>query len=113
MTRNETLQRICRKYLTRLLYIADKHGLGDWVREIRKMNKSGNCSATEHEVEMLSRLVNDERATRTEIPQIIGMTLRQCNDNDEFKHIKKLPRVGIYSKVSAMLYADKIKKQNP
>lgn len=43
MKRNEPLQRLCRKYLKRLQYMADKHGLGFWVRDMIRENKRGEC----------------------------------------------------------------------
>ena len=110
MSRNDTLQSLCRDYLGRLRYMAKKHGLGGFVRDTIKANAKGECSATEYELQMLSRLCNDERVSRKDIPTIVGKTYRQCCDDGTFDRIKTLKRVGIYSKVSAMLY--KTKKVN-
>ena len=46
MTKKAKLQALCREYLTRLEYMADKHGLGDWLRDIKHANKRGECEAT-------------------------------------------------------------------
>lgn len=108
--RNDTLQALCRGYLDRLRYTAKKHGLGTWIGDIIKANRRGECSATEKEVTALSRLCDDERIERTDVPVMLGKTYRQCTDDDDFDRIKKFKRLGIYSKVSTLLYADKIKK---
>lgn len=99
--RNETLQSLCRKYLGRLRYMANKHGID--VDTIIHENKSGRCAATQYEVEMLSRCCNDERLSRIDIPALFGKSYYECTETNLFDRIKKLPHVGIYSKVSAML----------
>ena len=108
--RNEALQKICRGYLTRLTYLAEKHGLGEWIKEIKEQNRKKECSATEHETQMLARLVNDERATRAEIPHLLDKPQRQCWEDSDYDKINKLKPLGIYDKVSALLYATKIRK---
>lgn len=107
MDRNEVLQVLCRMYLQRLRYMAKKHGLLDFVDNTIAMNKEKKCHATQHEVEMLSRVCDDERVYRVDIPSIIGKTYRECNEDGDFDKIKKLPRVGLYSKVDALLYNKK------
>jgi len=89
--------------------MAAKHGLRKWLNELIKENRRGECEATEKEVEMLSRLCDDERLSRTDVPKVLGKSYRQCFDNDDFDKIKKLKHVGIYSKVSTILYANKKK----
>lgn len=37
----------------------------------------------------------------------LGKSYRQCNDDGTFDNIKKLRHVGIYSKVSALLFKSK------
>lgn len=106
--RNETLQSLCRDYLTRLRYMAKKHGID--VDSIIRANRKGECSGTEHEVQMLARMVDDERVQRTEVPKILGKSYRQCVDDYDFDEIKKLRYVGIYSKISVLLH--KTKKRN-
>jgi len=106
---NETLQAICRVYLCRLRHLANKHGLKSYLNDLIKRNKEGKCKATEYECEMLARMVNDERIQRNEIPKLIGKSYRQCNDDGTFERIKKLPRVGIYSKVNAIIFNHKNK----
>ena len=107
--RNDTLQALCRDYLGRLRHMAKKHGLLPQLNALVLANRSGNCVATEKEVAMLSRLCDDERISRNDVPKLIGRTYRECNDANVFGKIKKLKRVGIYSKVSAILYANKKK----
>lgn len=102
---NDALQALCRDYLGKLRYMANKHGLGGFVSETIKANSRGECVATEHECQMLARMVDDERISRTDVPKILGKSYRECNDDDDFARIRKLRRVGIYSKVSALLYA--------
>lgn len=102
-SKNVNLQELCRYYLQRLSGIASKYGLSKWLGNIIESNKRGECSSTEEEVEMLSRMVDDERLARTEVPKVLGKSYRQCFDDDDFGKIKKLRRVGIYSKISTML----------
>ena len=106
--RNETLQSLCRDYLGKLRYIGKKHGID--VDSIIKMNQRGECSGTEEEVELLSRACDDERVSRTGVPKILGKSYRQANEDGNFECIKKLKHQGIYSKVSALLFAAKQKK---
>lgn len=82
--------------------MAGKHGID--VDGLIHANKRGECEATMKEVEMLSRLVDDERVARKDIPEIVGKTYRQCCEDDVFGRIKTLKRVGIYSKISALLF---------
>lgn len=103
MPKNDTLQSLCRDYLVRLRYMAKKHGLLPWLDDVIRANKRGECAATEHEVNMLARLCDDERVSRTDIPELLGKSYRQCNDDGDFDRIKKLRHVGIYSKISALL----------
>ena len=108
MTRKEYLQAMCRDYLVRLRYMAKKHGID--VDSIIRANKRNECEATEKEVRMLSRLVNDERLSRKDIPKVVGKSYRQCCENGVFDKIKTLKRVGIYSKVGALLFKERVKE---
>ena len=103
--RNETLQALCRDYLGKLRYMAKKHGID--VDSIIRANRKGECSGTEHEVQMLSRMVDDERISRTDIPKLLGESYRKSESDGVFDKIKKLRHVGIYSKVSALIYKSK------
>lgn len=103
MKGSERLQELCRSYLRRLRYLASKHGIGSFVDETIAANRRHECAATEHEVRMLSRLCNDERLMRQEVPEVLGKSYRQCVDDGDFDRIEKLPRLGIYSKLSAIL----------
>ena len=106
--RNETLQALCRDYLGKLRYMGKKHGID--VDGLIRLNRQKKCEATQHEVELLSRAVDDECISRTEVPQVIGKSYRQANEDGDFERIKKLKHQGIYSKVSALLYKNR-KKQ--
>ena len=103
--RNETLQALCRDYLLRLRHMAKKHGID--VDSIIRANRKGECSGTEHEVQMLSRMVDDESVSRTDIPKLLGESYRKSESDGVFDKIKKLRHVGIYSKVSALDYKNK------
>ena len=105
---NKTLQALCRDYLGKLRYMGKKHGID--VDGLIRLNRQNKCEATQHEVELLSRVVDDERVSRTDVPKIIGKSYRQVNEDGDFEHIKKLKHQGIYSKVSALLFAAKQKK---
>lgn len=105
--RNETLQALCRDYLGKLRYMGKKHGID--VDSIIRANKRKECSGTEYECQMLARMCDDERVSRTDIPKILGKSYRQSNEDGDFDRIKKLKHQGIYSKVSALLYKSRKK----
>ena len=100
--RNETLQALCRDYLTRLRHLGKKHGID--VDGLIRLNRQKKCEATQHEVELLSRAVDDERLSRTDVPKVLNKSYRQANEDGDFDRIKKLKHQGIYSKLSALLY---------
>jgi len=103
-SKNKCLRALCRGYLVKLRYMARKHGLLHWVDEMIEATKNDeDCKPSEYEVEMLARACDDERVSRTDIQKILNKSYRECVDDDDFEKIKKLKRVGIYSKVSAML----------
>ena len=85
--------------------MAKKHGID--VDSIIRANKRKGSEATNKEVEMLARCVDDERVSRTDVPKILGKSYRQSNEDGDFEHIKKLKHQGIYSKVSALLFKSK------
>ena len=103
--RNETLQALCRDYLTRLRYMGKKHGID--VDSIIRANKRKECSGTEYECQMLARMCDDERISRTDVPKVLDKSYRQANEDGDFERIKKLKHQGIYSKVSALLYKNR------
>ena len=103
--RNETLQALCRDYLGKLRYMAKKHGID--IDSIIRANKRKECEATNKEVEMLSRCVDDERISRTDVPKVLDKSYRQANEDGDFERIKKLKHKGIYSKVSTLLYKNR------
>lgn len=102
--RNETLQSLCRNYLRELRHIGLKYGID--VLPIIILNKRNQCEGTEQEVQMLSRMVDDERVSRTDIPKILGKSYRQSYEDGDFEKIKKLKHQGTYSKVSTLLYKE-------
>jgi len=106
--RNETLQALCRDYLGRLRYMGKKHGID--VDGLIRLNRQKKCEATQYEVKLLGRAVDEERVSRTDIPKILGKSYRQSNEDGDFDRIKKLKHQGIYSKVSALLYKS---RKNP
>ena len=105
--RNETLQALCRDYLCKLRHMGKKHGID--VDSLIRLNRQKKCEATQHEVELLSRAVDDERLSRSEVPKILDKSYRQANEDGDFDRIKKLKHQGIYSKVSALLYKSRKK----
>lgn len=108
--RNAKLQSLCRHYLTQLKSLATKYKLGNWLDDLVQQNANGQCSATKDEVIALSRLCDDERITRLEIPPMLNKSYRGCVDDGDFDKIQKLPRQGVYCKVDAMMYIEKERK---
>ena len=82
-----------------------------WVNETIKANRRHECEATKKEVEMLSRLCNDERVTRTDVPKMLGKSYRQSVDDDDFSRIRHLPRLGTYLKLDALLLKNEQRKK--
>lgn len=105
--RNETLQALCRDYLGKLRYMAKKHGID--VDSIIRANRRKECEATRKEVELLSRACDDERISRTDIPKLLGESYRKSEGRGVFSKIKKLKRVGIYSKIGAILLGNELR----
>lgn len=99
--RNDVLQSLCRSYLSMLRHMGRKHGID--VDSLIRMNRRGECSATEHECRMLARLCDDERIERCEIPSFVGKSYRKCVEEGVFSKIRRLPHVGIYDKISVLL----------
>ena len=100
---NEALQGLVRSYLMRLSHMAKKHGLFMWLTDIIGQNKRGECKATRHEADLLARMVDEHRAFRSEIPQILGKTYRQCNDDGDFSRIGRMRNEGTFSKIDALM----------
>ena len=103
MGSDSALQSLCRVYLVRLRPLAERFGLATFVDDIVEMNRRSECAGTEEEVRVLSRMCDDERVHRSEVPTILGKSYRQTVEDGDFERLEKLPRVGIYSKVSALL----------
>lgn len=108
--RNETLQALCRDYLGKLRYMGKKHGID--VDGLIRLNRQKKCEATQHEVELLSRAVDDERVSRTDIPKILGKSYRQAYEDGDFDRIKRLRHQGIFSKISAILLGKELEILN-
>lgn len=105
--RNETLQTLCRNYLRRLRHIGMRYGVD--VDGLIEQNRRNECESTRKEVEMLARMVDDERIERSDIPETLGKSYRKCVEDGDFDRIKKLKRIGIYSKISVLLYKNQKK----
>ena len=106
MTNNQNiaLQTMCRYYLTKLKGIARKYGIEWLVDDLIEQNKQNKCQGTKREVELLARAVNDERIKRIDIPKVLDKNYMQCVEDEDFEQIETLPRLGIYSKISAILH---------
>jgi hypothetical protein len=87
-----------------------KHGID--VDGLIRLNRQKKCEATQHEVELLSRAVDDERISRIEVPKILGKSYRQANEDGDFDRIKRLRHQGIFSKVSAILLGKELEILN-
>ena len=111
MNRKTELQRICREYLSKLKGMAKRHGLGDVLANLIEANRREECEATEREVKALSSFCDDERLARSDIPNLLGKSYRQLCEDGDFDKIERLKRVGIYSKVNALLW--KVHSHNP
>lgn len=109
MTRNDTLQRICRRYLLRLMPVARKFGIGDFTYDMIRMNYRRECAATEDEVQLLSRACDDERLHRQDVPKLLGKSYRRAYEDGDFERIKTLERTGIYSKIGALLLGEELR----
>lgn len=107
--RSDALQRICRSYLLKLMPVARKFGLETFVSDLILKNHRRECEATETEVELLSRACDDERLSRQDVPKLLGKSYRQSYEEGDFEKIKKLKRVGIYSKIGAILLGEELK----
>ena len=103
MTCNSELQSLCRNYLSLLRPMAGRFGLIGVVDGLIDANRNGACVATESEVELLSRACDDERVSRVEVAKLLCKSYRQATEDGDFDRVRKLRRVGIYSKVSVLL----------
>ena len=103
MSKDDTLQALCREYLKRLRHIACRYGLGGFVDDTINANLRKECEGTKKEVDMLSRIIDEERISRTDIPKALGKSYRRCVEDGDFDKIEKLKRVGIYSKTDTLI----------
>lgn len=110
--RFETLQTIARTYLAKMKTLAKKHRLDGWLNEVINANKRGECVAPKQEVDVLARMVDEERIGRREIPDLIGISYRTMNDNDLYEKVRKLGHVGVYSKNDALLLKAEMENEN-
>lgn len=62
-------------------------------------SEAQKCEATEEQAEMLARICDDERVSRSDVPKLLGKSYRKS-----FENIKTLKHVGIYSKVKTLLF---------
>lgn len=104
MNKKSIIQVLCRRYLSHLNDVAKKVGLGVWIENIIQANKRNECVATTEDVDMLSRLVNDERVKRHDVPKYLGISYRKCVDEEVFdSEIRNLGNQGTYSKVDVIV----------
>ena len=102
---------LCTKYLNILRPMANKHGLLPFVDTMVKDMEDGKCKPTDEEAEMLSRMVDDERLSRTEVPKLFSMSYRKFYEQGLFDRVKTLKHQGIYSKISAIKLLQKYLKK--
>ena len=112
MSMNDALQQVCRDYLERLRPLAEKFDLGGFIDETIEKNMRHECAGTDEEVALLSRACDDERISRVEVPAILGKSYRQSYESGDFDKLKTLRRVGIYSKLYALLLKSEIDNKN-
>jgi hypothetical protein len=92
--------------------IARKFGLGSFTYDMIRMNYRRECSATESEVELLSRACDDERISRQDVPKVLGKSYRRAYEDGDFERVRTLRRVGIYSKISALMLGSELRALN-
>ena len=109
LNKQPMLQKMCRKYLKRLLPAAKEVGLEEFVVTTIDKNKSGTCVATRQQVDMLASMCEDNRVKREEIPNIVGKSYRFCLTGNLFKRIRKLKDKGLYSKIDTLLLSEELK----
>ena len=100
---NDKLQIICRDYLHKIKGIASSYGLGNFIDDTIELNKQDKCHGTEEECNLMARILDEERLERKDVPKLLGKSYRECYHDGTFDKIRKFKRVGIYSKVSALL----------
>lgn len=100
---NDKLQIICRDYLRKLKGIASEYGLGKFIDDTIELNKQDKCQGTEEQCNMMARILDDDRLERKDVPKVLGKSYRECYHDGTFNKVRKFKRVGIYSKVSALL----------
>lgn len=109
---DDNLQAIAREYLSRLRYMARKHGLDGWLMDVLRENRAKRCEATKNEVRMLSQLCDDANVKRTDVPKILGKSYRYCVDENIFDRIRtNTANRAIYDKVSVLLLSGKLNKK--
>lgn len=110
--RDDNLQAIARDYLSRLRYMARKHGLDGWLTGVIRDNREKRCEATEKEVRMLAGLCDDMNVKRTDVPKILKRSYRYCVDQNIFERIRtNTVNRAIYDKVSVLLLSGKLNKR--
>lgn len=80
MSCHNKLQQLCRKYLKKLYRKARDVGLDEFVEKTITENENGRCTATVEQVNMLASLCGDDRIKREEIPDLLGLSYRKCNE---------------------------------
>lgn len=107
---NEIRQSLFRSMLERTRGMAKAAGLGEWVERTLSENKSGRCAATDEQVDMLSRMLDEERIDRRDVPRELGLSYRFCVENGVFERLRKLLHLGTYSRTDTAVMKNKLKK---
>jgi len=110
MSEEEILQKLARKYLSRLKKEASKLGLGSVLNNLIEANKKGECVADKSQIDLLSRAFEDDEIRTSEIPKQLGMSYRKMLETKKLKEIRAFKLRGRRSKVDVEILKDKIKK---
>lgn len=101
--RKQKVQELTRYYLGKLQREANRYGLGDWLKAIRKANERGECESTEYTLNQLAKLCDDERMYQKDVTRLFGLSYAKAFDCGLFEKIRKIKCNGTFSKVDAVL----------
>lgn len=108
----DVLQKLARSYLSRIRNKAITAPFTDAVDKLITDNKKGSCVATKEQVDVLSRIVDDNNIKLHDISKEIDISYRYLEENDIIKkNIRKFKDKGHYSKVDVMILKDKLKNK--
>lgn len=101
------IQLLARKYLNKVIPLADKYRLRNYVLDLLNLNLKGECAATKEDVELLAKIVEDDCIKVKDIPKLLGVSYRHIVDNNI--KFKKLEDRGHISKVDVLLIKERLK----